>query len=117
MGALVNVKLRKESWEALEELHRNGVVKQIGISNFDERHLKELLGYAKVKPSVNQFEVHPYNQRTELVKMCKAEGIAVAAYSPLGGKGNPGAITDLLLSDAVLKEIGDAHGKTPAQVI
>merc|ERR1712151_497448 len=42
---------------------------------------------------------------------------AVTAYSPLGGKGNPGAITDLLLNDAVLKEIGDAHGKTPAQVI
>jgi diketogulonate reductase-like aldo/keto reductase len=112
-----NARLRRETWEALEKLQSDGVVKQIGVSNFGERHLKELLGFAKVKPWVNQFEIHPYNQRERLVEMCQSEGIAVNAYSPLGGKGNKGQVTDQLLTDPVLVKIGDAHGKTAAEAI
>merc|ERR1740120_13672 len=83
-----NARLRKDTWAALEELQRDGVVKQIGVANFGERHLKELLEYANIKPAVNQFEVHPFNQRTQLIDLCQSEGITVNAYSPLGGKGN-----------------------------
>lgn len=77
----------------------------------------ELLEYAKVKPAVNQFEVHPYNQRTALVKLCQEKGIAVNAYSPLGGKGNDGQVTDELLKDPVLKTIASSYKKTIPQVI
>ena len=52
-----NAALRRESWKALEQLQREGVVATIGVANFGERHLKELLTYASVKPVVNQFEV------------------------------------------------------------
>ena len=109
--------LRRETWGELEGLQRRGIVRQIGVSNFSERHLRELLGYARAKPSVNQFEVHPYNQRAELMALCQTEGIAVMGYCPLGGKGNKGQVTDQLLKDPALKTIASAHGKTSAQVI
>eukprot|EP00588_Corethron_pennatum_P005864 CAMPEP_0194285428 /NCGR_PEP_ID=MMETSP0169-20130528/30149_1 /TAXON_ID=218684 /ORGANISM="Corethron pennatum, Strain L29A3" /LENGTH=359 /DNA_ID=CAMNT_0039031543 /DNA_START=72 /DNA_END=1151 /DNA_ORIENTATION=+ len=112
-----NAKLREDTWRAMEDLKRDGVVKQIGVSNFSERHLRELLSYAKVRPAVNQFEIHPYNSRGPLVKLCRREGIAVEAYCPLGGKGNENSVTDELLKDPVLLSVGRAHRKTAAQVI
>ena len=111
-----NADLRRATWSELERLQRAGAVRRIGVSNFSERHLRELLSFAKVRPAVNQFEIHPYNSRPELVELCEREGIPVEAYSPLGGKGNRGAVTDLLLKDATLAKAGRAHGKTPAQV-
>eukprot|EP00404_Azadinium_spinosum_P033094 CAMPEP_0180577400 /NCGR_PEP_ID=MMETSP1037_2-20121125/11916_1 /TAXON_ID=632150 /ORGANISM="Azadinium spinosum, Strain 3D9" /LENGTH=202 /DNA_ID=CAMNT_0022595149 /DNA_START=16 /DNA_END=624 /DNA_ORIENTATION=+ len=103
--------LRRKTWEALEKLQQDGVVKRIGVSNFGERHLKELLGYAKIKPAVDQVEVHPYNQRVRLEKLVKSEGIRFEAYSPLG-KSRIG-----LLEDPVLTRIANAKNKSVAQVI
>lgn len=113
----LNRNLRRETWEALEMLQEAGEVKQIGVSNYGERHLKELLNYAKIKPIVNQIEIHPYNQRSDLVKFCKSKGIAVEAYSPLGGKGSQAQVTDELLNDPVLKSIANVYGRTVPQVI
>jgi len=112
-----NARLRKDTWSALEKLRRDGVVKQIGVANFDKRHLKELLEYAEVKPAVNQVEVHPFNQRTQLIDLCQSEGIPVEAYSPLGGKGNQRQVTDELFENTLLKEIAVAHAKTVPEVI
>jgi len=103
--------VRRKTWEALEKLQQDGVVKQIGVSNFGERHLKELLAYAKVKPAVDQVEVHPYNQRVRLEEFVKTEGIRFEAYSPLG-KSRIG-----LLEDPVLTRIAETKGKSVAQVI
>lgn len=103
--------LRRKTWEALEKLQQDGVVKQIGVSNFGERHLKELLAYAKIKPAVDQVEVHPYNQRVRLEKLAKSEGIRFEAYSPLG-KSRIG-----LLEDPVLTRIAGTKRKSVAQVI
>jgi len=113
----VNADLRRSTWKALEALRRDGTIAQIGVSNFSERHLRELLGYASTPPAVNQFEVHPYNTRSALVGLCQKEGIAVNSYCPLGGKGNKGQVTDLLLKDPVVKSVATAHGKTAAQTI
>mmetsp|Transcript_29231 Transcript_29231/g.83737 ORF Transcript_29231/g.83737 Transcript_29231/m.83737 type:complete len:369 (+) Transcript_29231:93-1199(+) len=112
-----NFRLRQETWRALETLKKEGVAKQIGVSNYNGRHLQELLGYAEIRPMASQFEIHPFNARSKLVELCQSEGICVNGYSPLGGKGNPGAVTDKLLSSPVLTRIASAHGKTPAQVI
>ena len=112
-----NADLRRGTWEALEELKREGLVSNIGLANFSERHLRELLAYAKVQPSVNQIEVHPYNTRESLVKLCAENGIVVNSYCPLGGRGNKGQVTDQLLGDKLIKEIASAHAKTPAQTI
>ena len=103
--------LRRTTWEALEKLQQDGVAKQIGVSNFGKRHLKELLGYATVRPAVNQVEVHPYNQRVGLEKLVRSEGLRFEAYSPLG-KGVIG-----LLEDPLLKRIADAKNKSVAAVI
>lgn len=50
----------------------DGLVRQIGVSNYNERHLMELLDYAKVRPMASQFEIHPFNSREKLVKLCQA---------------------------------------------
>ena len=87
------------------------MAKQIGVSNFGERHLKELLGYAAVRPAVNQVEIHPYNQRVGLEKLVRSEGIQLEAYSPLG-KCRIG-----LFEDPVLTSIAQAKNKSVAAVI
>ena len=104
-------KLRKKTWEALEKLQRDGVAKQIGVSNFGKRHLTELLGYATIRPAVDQVEVHPYNQRVGLEQLVRSEGIRFEAYSPLG-KGRIG-----LFEDPVLVSIAKAKNKSVAAVI
>ncbi|CAK9079898.1 9 [Durusdinium trenchii] len=112
-----NALLRKQTWKALESLKKDGLVKQIGISNYNERHLGELLDYAELRPSASQFEIHPFNTREKLVKRCQDLGIRVNGYSPLGGKGNPNQVTDLLLQSPYLEDLGKQYGKTPAQII
>ena len=100
-----NAALRKETWRALERLQAQGKVAQIGVSNYHERHFRELLSYAKVRPAVSQFEVHPYNARAPLIELCRREGVAVEAYSPLGGGGNANGVSHGLLKDPVLTGI------------
>lgn len=103
--------VRRATWEALEKLQRDGFAKQIGVSNFGKRHLKELLEYATIRPAVNQVEVHPYNQRVDLEKLVRSEGIRFEAYSPLG-KGRIG-----LFEDPVLTRIANAKNQSVAAVI
>ncbi|RUS30793.1 aldo-keto reductase [Jimgerdemannia flammicorona] len=102
-------KLRTESWKGLEELHRKGLVKSIGVSNYGIHHLKELLSICTIKPVVNQIEVTPYLTREDLVAFCNGQNIRVEAYSPLtmGQK----------LKDPTLVSIARKHGKQPAQIL
>ena len=62
-------------------MQAQGKVAQIGVSNYHERHFRELLSYAKVRPAVSQFEVHPYNARAPLIELCRREGVAVEALA------------------------------------
>lgn len=101
--------LRGKSWRALEEIHSSGRARTIGVSNWTVKHLRELLLNCDVRPSVNQVELHVYLQQPELIAYCKEQGITVEAYSPLAhGHG---------LDSPVLAEVGNKHGKTPAQVM
>lgn len=100
---------REETWRAMEEIHAKGKAKAIGVSNFEIEHLKEMDGYAKIKPAVNQIELHPFWYRKELVGYCRAKNIAVTAYSPLTRREYFGHET--------LKSIAEAHGKSVAQVL
>jgi diketogulonate reductase-like aldo/keto reductase len=68
----------------MEELYESGLTKAIGVSNWTISGLKDLLQHAKIKPSVNQVEIHPYLPNSALLEYCKGEGIILAAYSPLG---------------------------------
>jgi diketogulonate reductase-like aldo/keto reductase len=88
-----------------------GKARAVGVSNYMARHLEELLGYANVVPAVNQIELSPYNYRyrKETVDLCRAQGIALEAYSPLT-KGQK-------LNDPKLVAIAQKYGKTTAQVL
>ncbi|CAJ0568359.1 unnamed protein product, partial [Mesorhabditis spiculigera] len=70
-----NKQLRKQSWETMEKFYDEGKLKAIGVSNYTERHLQELLGHAKVHPAVNQCEYHVHYQTNSLVDYCKKNQI------------------------------------------
>lgn len=99
----------KETWKALEKLYKDGKVKAIGVSNFHQHHLEDLLEEAEIVPMVNQIELHPLLSQVELRDFCKEKGIVVEAWSPLAqGK---------LLDNPVLAEIAGKYNKSTAQII
>src|SRR5581483_5031644 len=77
----------QETWQAMERLLDDGLVRSIGVANFTSTMLIDLLSYAKTKPAMNQIELHPYLAQHELVQFCKSQDIAVTAYSPFGSTG------------------------------
>ena len=103
----------KETWQAMEKLFDEGKVKAIGVSNFNLAKLKDLLTYARIKPAVNQIELHPYLAQNELVEFCKENDIVVTSYSPLGSKPAPGTV----FHDPVVEAIAKTNQMTNAQVL
>jgi len=82
----------KSTWEVLEEYHAKGVLKAIGVSNFNTRDLTSLLSSAKVVPAVNQIEHNVLHHDDETISFCKAHNITIEAYSPLGRSNHSGDI-------------------------
>lgn len=100
--------LNLETWRGMEELQKEGLVRYIGVSNFQPHHLKKILEEGKVRPFVNQFEMHPGKNQKELLDFCMKEQILPMAWSPLGhGK---------VLEHPVLVSIAKRHDRTPAQI-
>ena len=111
----------RETWEAMEELVKEGLVKSIGLSNFNTSLIRDILTYAKIKPSVLQVELHPLNTQEKLLKFCKEKDIVVTGYSPLGAGSyvNIGLSVqeeNVLSKDQVAK-IAEKYKKSPAQII
>ncbi len=73
-----------ESWRAMEDLYAEGLIRAIGISNFKEHHIEELLKSANIQPMVNQIRLCPGNTQDSLVEYCREKGMLLEAYSPLG---------------------------------
>ncbi|MFZ5391441.1 MAG: aldo/keto reductase [Patescibacteria group bacterium] len=109
----------QQTWQAMEELVDKGLVKAIGLANFTGPMILDVLSYARLKPAINQIELHPYNPQHRLVEFCQSNNIAVTAYSPLGSPGNFLNQTEspVLLKDVVVKTIAEAHGKSVAQIL
>lgn len=107
------------TWHAMEDLVSLGLVRSIGISNYDIFLTRDCLAYSKVKPAVNQIETHPYFQRESLVKFCQKHGICVTAHTPLGGAvaNTEWFGTVSCLDDPVLKGLAEKYKKTVAQVV
>ncbi|WP_087456086.1 aldo/keto reductase [Tumebacillus avium] len=99
----------KETWRALEKLYKDGLVRAIGVSNFQVHHLQDLMATANVKPMVNQVEYHPYLTQKELLAFCKQEGIQFEAWSPI----MRGRVND----EPVIVQLAEKYGKTPAQIV
>jgi 2,5-diketo-D-gluconate reductase A len=98
-----------ETWRAFIELQQEGLVRSIGVSNFEAEHLERVIAETGVTPAINQVELHPYFQQVGLRRENERLGIVTEAYSPLG--------QGLELEDPVIVEIARAHGKTAAQTI
>ncbi|GAA2686567.1 aldo/keto reductase [Streptomyces aculeolatus] len=98
-----------ETWRALEKIYADGRARAIGVSNFQPAHLQRVLDEGSVAPVLNQVELHPDFAQADVRAFHAAHNIATEAWSPLGqGKG--------LLDDPVLRQLGEKHGRTPAQV-
>jgi len=108
-----NAENRKGSWEDLEDLVNEGIVKSIGVSNYTIKHLEELFAHAKIKPVVNQVEIHPLYYDKELIDFCAKHSIVVQAYSSLGAAdGWP-----VLKKNKALNEIATKYGKSVPQIL
>jgi 2,5-diketo-D-gluconate reductase A len=98
-----------DTWKAFVDLQSKGLIRSIGVSNFQPDHLDRIIEETGVTPSVNQIELHPRLQQAELQKKHDELGIVTEAWSPLA----QGAVLD----EPVIKEIAEAHGKTAGQVV
>ena len=98
-------------YRQMEKAYNEGKVRAIGLSNFTEDGIKEILSICEVKPAVLQTEVHPYSQEKELKKFLSKEGIVIQAWYPLG-HGDKALIEEPLFS-----ELGKKYGKSNAQII
>jgi diketogulonate reductase-like aldo/keto reductase len=99
----------EETYRAIQRLYDEKLVRSIGVSNHQQHHLEKILAKAHTKPMVNQIELHPQLTQEPLREFCAANDIAVTSWSPLA-RGR-------LLEDPILAKIGEAHGKTIAQVV
>ena len=110
-----------ETWSAMESLVDAGLCLAIGVSNYSRRQLEVTLAGSRIKPAVNQVELHPYLPQAELIEYCQAHQVAVTAYSPLGSRDRPdifkAADEPVLLDDQTVVDIAAKHGRTPAQIL
>lgn len=98
-------------YRLMEKAYKEGKVRAIGLSNFNEEKIKEILDICEIKPVVLQTEIHPYDQEKELKEFLKQTGMAIQAWYPLGhGDEN-------LLKEPVFMELGQKYRKEPAQII
>jgi len=103
-----------DTWKAMEELVTTGLVKSIGVSNFNSQQVEDICQNGSIKPVTNQVECHPFLNQEKLLKFCTERGVPLTAYSPLARPepGKPG-----LLDVQQIKTIAERHKKSPAQVV
>ncbi|MGM0806245.1 MAG: aldo/keto reductase [Bacillota bacterium] len=99
----------KETWKALEKIYNEGRVKAIGVSNFKQHHLEDLMREAEIKPMVNQVEYHPRLSQEKLLAFCKEQGIQLEAWRPL--------LKGEIFEEPTLVELADKYNKSVAQII
>jgi len=108
-----------DTWKELEKCVQEGLVRSIGMSNFNSQQVQRVLDNCTVKPCNLQFECHPYLGQRKLIDWAKSKGLVVTAYSPLGSPDRPWAKpTDpKLMEDPKLVKLSEKYKKSPAQLI
>ncbi|RRO25598.1 aldo/keto reductase [Flavobacteriaceae bacterium 14752] len=110
-----------ETWEAMLEAKKLGLVKHLGVSNFSVPKLKDLIAKTDDAPEMNQVELHPFLHQDELLKFCHTNNIHLTAYSPLGSGDRSSEMKaddePSLLDNEVVKSIASQHDATPAQIL
>jgi len=111
----------RETWEAMEQLVADGLVRNIGLSNVGCAMIRDVLSYAKVRPSVLQIELHPYLTQEKLLRFCCEEKIAVTGFSTLGSLSyvsiGMASENDSVLEETCVKRAAQRLEKTPAQIV
>lgn len=102
--------LYTEAWQALVDAQKLGLIRSIGVSNFEPEHLDTIIEATGVTPAVNQIEIYPYWVQERMVAENKKRGILTEAWSPLG-RGND------VLTKSVIQELAEKYHKTPAQIV
>jgi 2,5-diketo-D-gluconate reductase A len=98
-------------WRAMQDLHQQGLIKAIGVSNFYPDRLVDLIDHNDLTPAVNQIETHPFFQRQDYQQLMQARGVQIESWGPFAeGRNN-------LFADPTLSRIAESHGKTVAQVV
>ena len=110
-----------ETWGAMEDLVRAGLVKNIGVCNFGVGLLRDLLSYTRITPAVLQVEQHPYLTQEKLLRFYRENGIAVTAFSPLAAQSyisiGMARADESVLEQRVVQECAARHNRTPAQIV
>lgn len=109
------------TWKAMERLVEKGLCRHIGVSNFSTKKLADLLESAKIKPEVNQIELHPYLRQEKMFDFCKRNSIFLTAYSPLGSPDRPERLKEtgepVLMQEPILLSLAQKHSCDPAQIL
>jgi len=110
-----------ETWEAMLEAKKQGLVKHVGVSNFSAKKLEDLKGKTNEMPEMNQVELHPYLQQNDLLEYCSKNGIHLTGYSPLGSGDRTSDMKannePVLLENDVIQKIAKQQGASPAQIL
>jgi len=108
-----------ETWKGMEQLVREGLVKHIGVSNFNHKQLQRLLDVAQIKPEILQVECHVYLNQQQLLEYAAKSGVVLTAYCPLGSPDRPTLQPDhpVLLQDPTLIALAAKYKKSPAQIL
>jgi D-xylose reductase len=105
----------------MEALVKEGLVRNIGLSNFSCGLIRDIMNYAQIKPTVLQVEMHPYGAHHNLLKFCRQKGIACVAYSNLGaGSYLPLGLaqaSENCLEDKIITDLASTYKKSPAQIV
>lgn len=101
----------------MEKLYNAGLAKSIGLSNFTEKGIASVLSYAKVKPSINQIEIHPFLPQGPLIAYCQKNDILPVAYSPLGSQDQVPGTGEKVSTNKDLIAVAEKNGWTLAQVL
>jgi D-xylose reductase len=110
-----------ETWQAMELLSEKGVVKEIGVCNYNSGLLNDLMSYARIKPTQLQIESHPYLTQERLIKLATQYNISVTAFSPLGALSylelDMANQSESVLQQPVVLKAAERLNKTPAQIV
>lgn len=110
-----------DTWRAMEALVHAGLVRHIGICNYNSALLHDLMAYASIKPAMLQIESHPYLTQARLVRLAQSYDMAVTAFSPLGAGSyielDMASQQESVLGQSVVVEIARRMQRTPAQVV
>ena len=110
-----------ETWQAMEDLVDDGLVKQIGVCNYNSGLLHDLMAYATIKPAQLQIESHPYLTQESLIRLAKNYGMSVTAFSPFGALSyielEMAGEDESVLNQKIITQCAQHYNKTPAQIV